>query len=68
MSRNSGNKPVIEALQKALTDFLEDHRRFAHDDPEWLEGFEEMKPEERDQMPGCGCKCCVAAGYLRGNI
>ncbi len=68
MARNSGNRPVIEALQIALTNFLDDHREFAHSDPEWLEGFNEMSQPERDQLSGCGCKCCEAAGYLRGNI
>jgi len=34
MSRNTGNTPVIEALQVALTNFLDDHRAFAQTDPE----------------------------------
>ena len=68
MSRNTGNGKVIEQLQIALTDFLNDHYDFAHEDSEWLEGFNEMTQAERDQMPGCGCKCCDSAGYLRGNI
>jgi hypothetical protein len=68
MSRNTGNIKVIEHLQDALAEFLDDHRTFAREDPEWLEGFNEMTQPERDQMPGCGCKCCESAGYLRGNI
>lgn len=68
MSRNTGNRKVIEPLQAALTAFLDDHLSFAHSDPEWLEGFNELTQKERDEMAGCGCKCCEAAGYLRGNI
>ena len=62
MSRNTGNREVIENLQVALTDFLNNHRAFAHGDPEWLEGLKEMTQTERDQLSGCGCKCCEAAG------
>jgi hypothetical protein len=68
MSRNTGNRPVIEALQVALTDFLNDHRAFAQTDPEWVEGFKEWTEAERKQTPGCGCKLCESAGYLRGSI
>ena len=68
MCRDSGNSAIRESLQAALTAYLDDHRAFAHDDPEWLEGFNKMTPEERKQMAGCGCKCCDSAGYLRGHI
>jgi hypothetical protein len=37
MSRSTGNWKVIEALQNALTDFLDYHKRDAQTDPEWIE-------------------------------
>lgn len=61
MSRNSGNTKVIEALQKALEDFLADHKKFAHEDPEWNE-------EDFADEPGCGCRDCERAGELLGSI
>jgi hypothetical protein len=68
MGRNTGNILVIERLQDALTEFLDDHRNFALSDPEWCEGFAEMSVEEREQTPGCGCTDCLLAGELRGKI
>jgi len=67
MSRHSGNRAVVEALQNALTDFLEDQRTFAHSDPEWLKDFESWTQKERDEIPGCGCEDCTIAGKLRDS-
>lgn len=61
MSPNSGNRPVIEALQKALEEFLADHKKFARTDPEWNE-------KDFADEPGCGCKDCQRAGELLGSI
>ena len=68
MGRKSGNKKVVKALQDALTDFLEDQRRFAETDPEWLSERTEWSPEERKSEVGCGCDDCELAGQLRGSI
>jgi hypothetical protein len=59
MSRNTGNRKVIEALQNALEDFLADHKKHAHTDPEW-------NPEDFADEPGCGCRDCRLAGELLG--
>jgi hypothetical protein len=61
MSRNTGNRKVIEALQNALEDFLADHKKHAHTDPEW-------NPEDFADEPGCGCRDCRLAGELLGRI
>ena len=68
MSRHSGNRKVVEALQDALTAFLEDQRAFAHKDPDWLKDFETWTQKEREEIPGCGCEDCRTAGELRGSI
>lgn len=64
MARHTGNRAVIEKLQEALQAFLEDHRKAAEQEPEWVEETETMNPEE----PGCGCNDCQYAGYLLGSI
>ena len=63
MARHTGNREVVEILQK-LTRFLADHRKVAEQNPEWVEETATMNPEE----PGCGCKDCQYAGYLLGSI
>jgi hypothetical protein len=68
MGRNTGNLDVITALQAALTSFLNDHRQYAMDDPEWVEGFVATSLEERASMLGCGCEDCILAGTLLGRI
>jgi len=68
MGRHTGNKKVVENLQKALTAFLADHSKAAHADPEWIEENKDMTPEERESNVACGCDDCLAAGQLLGRI
>jgi hypothetical protein len=68
MGRKTGNQQIVSALQDALTAFLDDHRKFAESDPEWMEEWSKMTVEERRAEPGCGCEDCRLAGELRGSI
>jgi hypothetical protein len=69
MARCTGNTKVIAALQDALTAFLDDHRRHAQKtDPEWMEGWKGLTPEEQASLAGCDCKDCQRAGELLGSI
>jgi len=68
MGRKTNNQHVVSALQDALSAFLEDQRKFAESDPEWLAEWNQMSDEERDARQGCGCPDCQLAGELRGKI
>jgi hypothetical protein len=68
MGRRTGNQRVVRELQAALTGFLDDHRKFAESDPEWMTEWNKMSAEERASEPGCGCEDCQLAGQLRGSI
>jgi hypothetical protein len=68
MGRKTKNQQVVIALQDALEAFLDDQRKFAESDPEWLEEWKSMSDEERKEMPGCGCRDCQRAGELLGSI
>jgi hypothetical protein len=63
MSRHTGNRAVVEKLQQALTEFLDDHRKDAERDPEWIADTSGPEPEV-----GCGCGDCELAAELRGSI
>jgi intein/homing endonuclease len=68
MGRHTGNRNVVENLQKALEAFLADHYKAAHEDPEWIEEVKELTQEERESPDACGCDDCLAAGQLLGRI
>jgi len=68
MGRHTGNEKVVENLQKALKDFLADHYKAAHEDPERIEEAKDLTPEERESNVACGCDDCLVAGQLLGRI
>jgi hypothetical protein len=68
MGRHTGNRKVVQNLQKALEAFLADHYKAAHEDPEWIEEAKELTQAERESPDACGCDDCLAAGQLLGRI
>jgi hypothetical protein len=68
MGRNTGNKAVVAALQSALQAFLDDQRKFAATDEEWVTETASYSKEQMDAMPGCDCNECQLAGQLLGRI
>lgn len=68
MAFHAGNRDVLEKLQTALEAFLNDHRKVAETDPEWIENTKVMTPEELEELSGCGCDDCMKAGELLGSI
>ncbi|HEX6494703.1 MAG TPA: hypothetical protein VF018_04420 [Acidobacteriaceae bacterium] len=47
MARSTNNREVIEALQRALKSFLDDHCHYADTDPEWIAETNEMSADGR---------------------
>lgn len=68
MGRATNNRKAILALQGALESFLNDHRRDAEKDVEWIAETKKMSAEERLEESGCGCDDCELAGLLLGRI
>jgi len=68
MGRATKNREVILALQSALESFLNDHRRDAGTDIEWLAQTKGISAEEQILESGCGCDDCELAGLLLGRI
>lgn len=68
MGRHTGNKTVVANLQSALEAFLDDHRKSAEKDEEWIAATASASKEEMDAEPGCGCDDCIFAGTLLGRI
>jgi hypothetical protein len=67
MAFHTGNKAVVEKLQRALQAFLDDQRtarvEFEQNQPG---GDPHYAPPEDGQ--GCGCNDCMIAGQLLGSI